>query len=67
MNEVKEIKEVIDTKSGFDKIVERANEIQSKCSDHIVRGCDIKMDDELYLNFNDKQMKMSDFATSGIC
>lgn len=66
-NEVKEIKEVIDTRAGFDKILERANDIQSKCNDYIVRGNDIRMDEHLRLNFNDKKMMMSDFATSGMC
>ena len=62
-----EIREVIDTNADFDKILERANEIQSKCNDYTVKASDIRMDEELKLNFDDKKMPMSDFATSGMC
>lgn len=65
--EVKEIREVIDTKAPFDKILEKANMIQSKCNDYIVHANNIRMDDKLNLQFEDKQMPMSNFATSGMC
>lgn len=67
VKEVKEIKEVIDTNAAFDAIVKRANEIQSKCNDYTVKAQNIKMDNELNLHFEDKQMPLSDFATSGVC
>lgn len=66
-NTVKEIREVIDTNADFNKIVERASKIQKKCTDYTVKGDSIRMDDKLNLNFDDKQMPMSDFATSGMC
>lgn len=62
-----EIREVIDTKAQFEAIVKKANEIQEKCNDYVVPAQNIRMDNELRLNFNDKQMKMSEFATSGMC
>ena len=64
---VKEIREVIDTNANFDKIVKRANEIQEKCADYTVPANKIHMDEELRLNFDDKSMMLSDFATSGMC
>lgn len=66
-NEVNEIKEPIDLKADFNKILERANEIQAKCNDYIVAANDIRMDDQLRLNFNDQQLPMSAFASSGMC
>lgn len=66
-NTVKEIREVIDTNADFNKIVERASKIQEKCTDYTIKGDSIRMDDKLNLNFDGKQMPMSDFATSGMC
>lgn len=69
VKEVKEIKEVIDVNADFNKIVERANMIQSKCNDYIVKGNNIAMGNDLKLYFegNNGPLPMSEFAASGMC
>lgn len=68
-NEVKEIKEVIDTNAAFEAIVKKANEIQEKCTDYTVKASNMAMGNDLRLYFegNNGPLPLSDFATSGMC
>ena len=59
--------EEIRVNEGFEKLVERAREIQAKCNDYVVDAKTMRMDDELNIHFGTEQMPMSEFASSGLC
>ena len=59
--------EVLNMNEDFAKLLERANEIQSKCADHPIKANEIHMDNELMLNFKDHKYPMSDLATGHLC
>lgn len=59
--------EVLSMNEDFMKLLDRANEIQAKCSDHQVRANDVRMDNTLNLNFGDRKIPMSDLATGHLC
>ena len=59
--------EILSMNEDFNKLVEKANEIQAKCSDHPVRANEIRMDNDLKLNFEGKRYPMSDLATGHLC
>lgn len=67
MTETKEIREVLSMTEDFEKLINKANEIQSKCKDYSVKAHSIRMDSELKLNFTDQQLPMSDLATGHLC
>lgn len=58
-----ETKEVLILNEAFEKLIARANEIQSKCSDRLVNACDIRMDNDLNLDGN----PLSQLATGHLC
>lgn len=62
-----EIKEALSLDENIQKLIDRANEIQSKCNDHIVTADEITMDDALNLQFNGNIMPLSTLATGHIC
>lgn len=64
---MKENAEVLSMNEDFMKLLDKANEIQAKCSDHPVRANDIRMSDDLKLNFGDQAIPMSDLATGHLC
>ena len=43
--------EVLSMNEDFSKLLDKANEIQTKCSDHPVRANEIRMDNSLKLTF----------------
>lgn len=59
--------EVLSMNEDFMKLLDKANEIQAKCSDHPVRANEIRMDNTLKLNFGDRKIPMSDLATGHLC
>lgn len=59
--------EMLSMDEDFMKLLDAANEIQAKCSDHPVRANEIRMDDDLKLNFGDHKIPMSDLATGHLC
>ena len=59
--------EMLNMNEDFMKLLDKANEIQAKCSDHPVRANDIRMDNDLKLNFEDHKIPMSDLATGHLC
>lgn len=59
--------EMLSMNEDFMKLLDKANEIQAKCSDHPVRANDIRMDNDLKLNFEDHKIPMSDLATGHLC
>lgn len=67
MTENREIREMLSMSEDFAKLIDKANEIQSKCKDYPVKGHAIRMDNELKLNFADHQLPMSDLATGHLC
>lgn len=48
---------------GFDKLMEKANEIQSKCHDDVVNASELKMEDDLTIN----GMMLSSLAQGHLC
>ena len=59
--------EVLSMNEDFMKLLDAANEIQTKCSDHPVRANEIRMDNNLKLTFGDRKIPMSDLATGHLC
>lgn len=59
--------EMLSMNEDFMKLLDKANEIQAKCSDHPVRANDIRMDNDLKINFEDHKIPMSDLATGHLC
>lgn len=59
--------EMLSMNESFMKLLDKANEIQAKCSDHPVRANEIRMDNDLKLNFGDHKIPMSDLATGHLC
>ena len=57
------IAEAITLDGNWTKLVEQAREIQSKCNDIVIPAKEMRMNNTLELN----GMKMSPFATSGLC
>lgn len=66
MNNEKNI-EVLNMNEDFAKLLEKANMIQSKCADHPVRANEVRMDNNLKLNFEGKQFPMSELAAGHLC
>ena len=58
--------EFLNTSQSFSKLMKDAEEIQSKCSDHKVRGNDLRMED-LKLKFGKKSVPISDLAVGHLC
>ena len=61
------MEERIELNEQFEKLMQRANEIQRDCTDHIVTAHYMTMDNDLNLRFNGKCMSMSPVTTSGFC
>ena len=59
--------EVLSMNEDFMKLLDKANEIQAKCSDYPVRANEVRMDKTLKLNFGDHKIPMSDLATGHLC
>lgn len=59
--------EVLSMNEDFMKLLDKANEIQAKCSDHPIRANEIRMDNDLKLNFENRKIPMSDLATGHLC
>lgn len=64
---MREEREMLNMSENFAKLIEKANEIQSKCDDHLVAAKDIRMSDDLKLNFEDHKIPMSDLAIGHLC
>lgn len=58
--------EFLNTSQSFSNLMKQAQEIQSKCSDHKVRGNDLRMED-LMLKFENKSIPISDLAVGHLC
>lgn len=67
MTETREIREMLSMSEDFGKLIDKANEIQSKCKDYPVKAYSIRMDNELKLNFDDHKLPMSELATGHLC
>lgn len=59
--------EMLSMNEDFMKLLDEANKIQAKCNDYPVRANEIRMDDDLKLNFRDHKIPMSDLATGHLC
>jgi len=60
--------EMLQTSKSFDKLIENANEIQSKCVDHKVAVKDLSINEDLQLDLgNGNAINMSNLATSHLC
>lgn len=59
--------EVLNMNEDFMKLLEKANEIQSKCNDYPIRAHQVVMDNDLKLNFEDHTFPMSDLASGHLC
>lgn len=59
--------EMLNTSEDFAKLFKKAKEIQSKCSDHLVRANDVRMGKNLKLNFENHSIPMSDLAAGHLC
>lgn len=59
--------EMLNVSEDFNKLLDKANEIQAKCSDYLVRANEIRMDDDLKLSFGDHKIPMSSLATGHLC
>ena len=60
--------EMLSTSEDFAKLLQRAEEIQSKCKDHNVKAKDITMGNDLKLHFDDDEsLPMSDLAIGHLC
>lgn len=59
--------EMLSMNEDFTKLMNKANEIQAKCHDYPLRANDMRMDNELKLNFGDQKFPMSDLATGHLC
>lgn len=64
---MRENAEMLNMGEDFTKLIEKANEIQSKCDDYLVAAKDIRMGDDLKLNFEDHKIPMSDLAIGHLC
>lgn len=64
---MREEKEMLNMSENFAKLIEKANEIQSKCIDHPIAAKDIHMGNDLKLNFEDHKIPMSDLAVGHLC
>lgn len=64
---MREEREMLNMSEDFAKLIEKANEIQSKCNDHPISAKDIHMSDDLKLNFADQKLPMSDLAVGHLC
>lgn len=60
--------EFLQTSKNFDKLIEQAYNIQSKCQDHKVAAKDLHVTEDLQLNLgNGTAINMSNLATSHLC
>lgn len=59
--------EALNMNEDFTKLVNKANEIQAKCNDYPIRAHEIKMSNDLKLNFENHAFPMSDLATGHLC
>lgn len=66
MREEREI-EMLNTSEDFSELLKRAEEIQVKCNDHLIRANEIRMSKNLRLNFKDQSIPMSDLAAGHLC
>lgn len=66
MREEREI-EMLNTSEDFSELLKRAEEIQVKCNDHLIRANEIRMSKNLRLNFKDQSIPMSDLADGHLC
>lgn len=66
---MREEKEMLNMSEDFAKLIEKANEIQSKCNDYPVRANNIAMGDDLKLYFEGPNgpLPMSDLAIGHLC
>ena len=64
---MREEREMLNTSEDFMKLIDRANEIQSKCNDYPVKAHQITMGNMLKLNFGGHSLPMSDLATGHLC
>lgn len=66
-NTTTEIRETLNLDENIQKLIDRANEIQSKCSDYTITADEIVMDHDLRLTFGKNIMPLSTLATGHIC
>lgn len=59
--------EMLNTTQDFTKLLKKAEDIQSKCSDHLVRANDVRMNKNLKLDFDDQSIPLSDLAAGHLC
>lgn len=59
--------EMLNTSEDFAKLLNRANKIQEKCSDHLLRASEISMGEDLKLNFADQHMALTNLAKGHLC
>lgn len=59
--------EMMNTSEDFGKLLKRAEEIQAKCSDHLVKANEVSMGVDLNLNFGEESIPMSDLAAGHLC
>ena len=64
---MRENAEVLSMNEDFMKLMDKANEIQSKCNDYPIGACKIVMDNDLNLNFGNHRFPMSDLASGHLC
>lgn len=64
---MREEREMLNMSENFAKLIEKANEIQSRCNDYPISAKDIHMGDDLKLNFEDHKLPMSDLAVGHLC
>lgn len=64
---MRENAEVLSMNEDFMKLMDKANEIQSKCRDYSVKAHQITMGNMLKLNFGGHSLPMSDLATGHLC
>ena len=59
--------EMINTSQSFEKLLETASNIQSKCKDFKVPVNNLKMTNDLKLRFNDQELSLSPLAVGHLC
>lgn len=59
--------EMLDTVKDFDALIEKANTIQSMCTDYKVPASSIRMTDKCNLKFGEEELPLSRLATGHLC
>lgn len=59
--------EMLDTVKDFDRLIEKANNIQSMCKDYKVPASSIRMTNDCHLKFGEKELPLSQLAIGHLC